>query len=65
MREIMLPVSCYRGGWHDMIVAKQQTGISKEGRLINEKNNLNDLMSYVDVHIYCCFRWRNDGSRFS
>ena len=30
IREIMLPVSCYRGGWHDMIVAKQQTGFSRK-----------------------------------
>jgi hypothetical protein len=27
------PVSCYRDGWHDMIVAKQQIGFFKEGRL--------------------------------
>jgi hypothetical protein len=50
------PVSCYRDGWHDMIVAKQQIGFFKEGRLKNEKNNLTDLVSYFDIHIHYRFR---------
>lgn len=54
--EIMFPLSCYRDGWHDMIVAKQQIGFFKEGRLKNEKNNLTDLVSYFDIHIHYRFR---------